>query len=92
MTDQNDQTYLNRTYFLALKAAAAASPAQACARFGVDVETAESVAKMTLEQIDNISKSEQVLFKPVLAPGVFMRIVGVKSPQDRQILLGLASH
>lgn len=88
----NDQAYLNRNYFLALKAAAAASPAEACLKFGVTMEMAQKVAEMSLSEIDALSQCDRVLFKPVLEPGAFMTIAGVQSPGAREILMGLAKH
>lgn len=90
VVSETDEASLNRRYFVALKAAAARSIPEACAKFGVDVDFAKQVADMTLEQIDRLAISDLMLFKPAIPPGQFIKLTQIKDTQSRGIMARLS--
>lgn len=84
--NETDAQKLNRTYFTALRAAAARSIPEACAKFSIPPQVAERVSCMTMDEIDRLSLSNMVMFKPVIEPNQFMKIVGVEDAKMRAIL------
>ena len=83
---ETDEQKLNRTYFTALRAAAARSVPEACAKFSITPQLAERVSCMTMDEIDRLSLSDMVMFKPVMEPNQFMKIAGVEDAKMRAVL------
>lgn len=87
---ETDEATLNRAYFLALRTCAARSIPDACARFGVDVDFATQVAQMTMQDIDKLSLSNLVIYKPTIEPSQFLRIAGIEDSNNRHIVTRLS--
>ncbi len=85
----NDNAYLNRTYFMALRATATTSLPDACARYGVDVEFATAVASMSLSEIERMADVNIQLFRPALPMWRILDLARIESSKTRQILVRL---
>ena len=83
----NDNSYLNRTYFMTLRAAATSSLPAACAQFGVDVEFASAVASMSLAEIEKMADVDLMLFRPAMPTWRILDLAGIESSRTRQILV-----
>lgn len=87
--NDNDNAYLNRTYFMALRAAATTSLPDACARYGVDVEFATAVASMSLKEIERMADVNLLLFRPAIPMWRILDLARIESLNKRQILVRL---
>ncbi|GEM_PF-4849700 len=92
MQSETDEAALNRSYFLALRTVAARDTAEACAKYGVDVQFSEQVAKLTMADIEWLALSGIVVFKPIIDPQQFLRIAAIEDPAHRHILARLVPN
>ena len=81
---------LNQTYLVVLRDALKSNRAQACAQFGVDEKLAKRVEDMTLAEINELSKTDKVLFKTSLTSDFIDNLVKVTDLIKRAVFATLA--
>lgn len=87
---ETDESHVNKEYFVALRNVAARSIPEACAKFGVDIKFAEMAASLSMPEIERMSLTDLVVFKPVIDSSNLLKLREIDDPKQRHIYTRLS--